>query len=108
MQIMCMIILLMAFIWPSVWEWKAMDLVILVSNIDQRLDKNALRNSLSPYEIMECGIPKCTHTHSKKSLVVAFAVILFLQVAIMAILENLSMTMKIQLLSCLVEGRLDM
>ena len=52
-----------------------MDLVSLVSNIDQRLDQNVLRNLLSRSEMIDYGIPKCTHTRSKKSLAVASAVI---------------------------------
>ena len=105
---MCTIILLTTSVWPSVWGWKAVDLVSLVSNIDQRLDQNVLRNLLSRSDMIDCGIPKCTHTRSKKILVVASAVIFFLQAAIMAIFENLSMTMKTQSFLCLVEGRPDM
>ena len=71
-----------------------MDLVSLVSSIDQRLDQNVLRNRLSRSEMIDYGIPKYTHTHLKKSLVVASTVIFFLQAAIMAIFENLSMTTK--------------
>jgi hypothetical protein len=85
-----------------------MDLVILVSSIDQRLEQNVLRNLLSRSEMIDCGIPKCTHTHSKKSLAVAYAVIFFLQAIIMDIFENLSTTTKAQSFSCLVEGRSDM
>ena len=85
-----------------------MELVILVSSIDQRLDQNVLRNLLSQFEMIDCGIPKCTHTHSNKSFVVAFAVILFLQATIMAIFENLSTTTKTQSFPCLVEGRPNM
>jgi hypothetical protein len=73
MRRMCTIIRLMTSVWPSVCGWKAMDLVSLVSNIDQRVDQNVLRNLLSRSEMIECGIPKCTHTRSKKSLVVASA-----------------------------------
>ena len=62
-----------------------MDFVSLVSSIDHRLDQNVLRNLLSRSEIIDCGIPKCTHTHSKKSLAVDFAMIFFLHDAIMAI-----------------------
>ena len=108
MHRMCTIIMLMTFVWPSVWGWKAVDLVSLVSNIDQRLDQNVLRDLLSRYKIMDCGIQKCTHTRSKKILAVASAVIFFLQAAIMAIFENLSMTMKTQSFPCLVEGKPDM
>ena len=85
-----------------------MDFVSLVSRIDHRLDQNVLRNLLSQSEIIDCGIPKCTYTRSKKSLAVASAVIFFWQAAIMEIFENLSMTMNTQSLSCLVEGRIDM
>ena len=85
-----------------------MDLVSLVSNIDQRLDQNVLRNLLSQSDMIEFGIPTCTHTCSKKILVVASAMIFFLQAAIMAIFENLSTTTKTQSFPCLVEGRPDM
>jgi hypothetical protein len=70
------------------------DLVILVSIYDQRLEQNVLRNQLSRSETMVSGIPKCTHTRSKKSLVVASVVMLFLQATIIAILENQSRTTK--------------
>jgi hypothetical protein len=66
----------------------------LVSSIDQRLDQNVLRNLLSQSEMIDCGIPKCTHTHSKKSLGVASAVIFFLQAIMMVIFKNLSTTTK--------------
>jgi hypothetical protein len=56
-----------------------MFLVSLVSNSDQRLNQNVLRNLLSWSEMMVCGIPKWTHTSSKKILVVYVAVIFFLQ-----------------------------
>ena len=108
MRRMCTIILVMTYVWPSVWGWKAMDLVSFVSNIDQRLDQNVLRNLLSRSDMIDCGIPKCTHTHSKKSLAVASAVIFFLEAAMMAIFENLSTTTKTQSFPCLVEGRPDM
>ena len=85
-----------------------MDIVSLVFSIDHRLDENVLRNLLSRYEMIDCGIPKCTNTHSKKSLAVAFAVIFFLQAARMAIFENLLTTTKEQLFPCLVEGRPNM
>jgi hypothetical protein len=42
-----------------------MDLVSLVSNSDQRLDQNVLRNRLSRSEIMVFGTPKSTHTRLK-------------------------------------------
>ena len=64
-----------------------MDFVSLVSRVDHRLDQNVLRNLLSRSEIIDCGIPKCTHTRSKKSLAVASAVIFFMQAAIMAYLR---------------------
>jgi len=51
--------------------------------------------------MIDCGIPKCTHTRSKKSLGVASAVIFFLQAAIMAIFENLSTTKKNTIISML-------
>ena len=85
-----------------------MDLVSLVSSIDQRLDQNVLKNLLSRFEMIDCGIPKCTLTHSKKSLTVASVVIFFLQAAIMAIFKNLLTTTKTQSFPCLVEGRPDM
>jgi hypothetical protein len=65
-----------------------MDLVSLVSNSDQRLDQNVLRNQLSLSETMVFGIPKCTQTRSKKSLVVASVVMLFLQETKITILEK--------------------
>jgi len=80
-----MIILFTTFVGASVWGWKVVDLVSLVSSIDQRLDQNILRNLVSRYEMIDYGTPKCTHTHSKKSLVVEFIVILFMQDAIMDI-----------------------
>jgi hypothetical protein len=80
------------------------DLVSLVSNINQRLDKNVLTNLFSQSEMIDYGIPKCTHSRSKKSLVVASAVIFFLQAIIMDIFENLSTTTKTQSFPCLVEG----
>jgi hypothetical protein len=55
-----------------------MDLVILVSHSDQRLHQNVIRNRLSQSETMVCGIPNCAQTCSKKILVVASVVILFL------------------------------
>ena len=85
-----------------------MDLVSLVSNIDWSLGQNVLRILLSQSDMIDYGIPNCTHTRSNKSLVVASAVIFFLQAAIMAMFENLSTTMKTQLFPCLVEGRPDM
>ena len=105
---MCTIIPLTTFVWPSIWGWKVVDLVSLVSNIDQRLDQNVLRNLLSRSDMIDCGIPKGTRTHSKKILVVASIVIFFLQAVIMAIFKNPSMTTKTQSFPCLVEGRPDM
>jgi hypothetical protein len=54
------------------------DLVRFVSRSDQRLDQNVLRNRLSQSMIKVCAIPKCTDTLSKKSLAVAYDVMLFL------------------------------
>jgi hypothetical protein len=85
-----------------------MDLVSLVSTIDQRLDQNVMRNRLSRSETMVCGIPKCTQTHSKKSLAVASTVILFFQATRISILEKRSKTTKTQSFPSLVDGRLDM
>lgn len=68
MQSMCTIIILMSSVWPSVQGWKVVDLVSLVSNSVQRLDQNVLRNLLFLYDIMVCGIQKCTHTRLSKSL----------------------------------------
>ena len=85
-----------------------MDLVSLVSRIDQRLDQNVLRNLMSQSDMIDYGIPKCTQTLSKNILAVSFAVIFFFEAAIMAIFENLSTTTKTQSLPCLVEGRPDM
>jgi hypothetical protein len=64
------------------------DLVSLVSSSDQRLDQNELWNPLSRSEIIVCGIPKCTHTHSKKSLAVDSSMMFFLQAARITILEK--------------------
>ena len=97
----------MTSVWPSVWGWKAVDLVSLVSNIDQRLDKKVLRNLLSRSKMIYYEIPKCTHTRSKKILAVDSTMIFFLQATIIAIFENLSKTMKTQSFPCLVEGRPD-
>jgi hypothetical protein len=84
------------------------DLVSFVSNSDQRLNQNVLRNKLSRSETMVCGIPKCTHTHSKKSLAVASAMMLFLQATGIAILEKRSTTTKTQSFHHLVDGRPNM
>ena len=65
-----------------------MDLVRLVSSSDQGLDQNVIRNRLSQYETMACGIAKFNHAHSKKSLAMASAVMLFLQATIIGILEK--------------------
>jgi hypothetical protein len=63
---------------------------------------------MSRSEMMVCGIPKWTHTHSKKILVVSVAMIFFLQVVRMAIFENRSMTTNTQSFPCLVDERTDM
>jgi len=57
---------------------------------------------------MVYGIPKCTHTCSKKSLAMAFVVIFFLQDVRMDIIENRSITKKTHSFIFLVEGSLDM
>jgi hypothetical protein len=85
-----------------------MDLVILVSSSDQRLDQNVLRNQLSQSETMVCGIPKCTQTRSKKRLAMASVVMLFLQAIRIAILEKRSTTTKTQSFPRLVDARPDM
>jgi hypothetical protein len=85
-----------------------MDLVSLVSSSDKRLDQNVLRNRLPLSEKMFCGSRKCTQTHSKKSLVVAYVVMLFLQATRIAILEKWSTTKKTQSFPLLVDGRPDM
>lgn len=105
---MCMIILLTTFVWPSFWGWKFVDIVSLLSNIDERLDQNVLRDLLSQSEMTDCGIPKCTHTHSNKSLAVTSVVIHFWQATIMTTFKNLLTTTKTQSFPCLVEGRPDM
>jgi hypothetical protein len=64
------------------------DLVSLVSNSDQRLNPNVLRNLLSRSKMMICGIPKWTDTHSRKSLEVSATVMFFLQAMRMAIFET--------------------
>jgi hypothetical protein len=84
------------------------DLVSLLSNNDQRLKKNVLRNLLSRSEIMVHGIPKWIHTHSKKSLVVSVVLIVFLQDVRMAIFENRSTTTNTQSFPCLVDNRPEM
>jgi hypothetical protein len=89
-------------------KWKVVVLVSLVSNSDERLNQNELRNRLSQSEIVVCGIPKCTHTHSKKSLEMASAVMFFLQVSRISILEKRSTTTKTQSFPLLVDGRPDM
>jgi hypothetical protein len=84
------------------------DLVSLVSNSDQRLNQNVLRNLLSHSKMMVCGVPKWTHTRSKKSLVVSATVMFLLEVVRMAIFENQSMTTDTQSFPCLVDRRIDM
>ena len=104
----CTIIQLTTSVWPFVSGWKAVDLVSLVSNSDQRLDQKVLRNRLSQSEIMVCGVPKCTHTHSKKILAVASIVMFYLQAARIAILEKRSTTTKTQSFPLLVYERPNM
>jgi hypothetical protein len=58
MRKMCKIIQLTTYVWPSVCGWKDVDLVSLVSNIDQRLDQNVLRNLLSLFEMIDCVLEK--------------------------------------------------
>jgi hypothetical protein len=82
--------------------------VSLVSDNDQRLDDNVLTNLLSRYDMMDYGIPKCTHARSQKSLVVASIVTFLLQALRIAILENRSTTTKTHSFLCLVEGRIDL
>jgi hypothetical protein len=84
------------------------DLVILVSSSEQRLDENVLRNQISLSERMVYGSPKFTQTHSKKILAVASLVMLFLQATGIAILEKRSKTTKTQSFPHLVDGRPDM
>jgi len=108
MRKMCTIMLLTTYVWPLVWGWKVVDLVSLVSSTDQRLDQNVLNNLLSRSEMMDYGIQKCNHTHSKKSLVVASVVILFFSTSRMVVLENLSTNTNTHSLPFLVEGRHDM
>jgi hypothetical protein len=84
------------------------DLVSLVSNSDQRLEKNVLRNLFSRLDMMVCGIPKWTHTRSKKRLAVSTTVMVFLQVVRMAIFENQSTTKNTQSFPCLVDERPDL
>jgi hypothetical protein len=64
------------------------DLVSLVSNSDQRLDKNLIRNMLSQSNMIFSHIPKHTQTCSNKSLTEASTVIFFLQAIRMAMLEK--------------------
>jgi hypothetical protein len=68
------------------------DFVSLVSNRDQKIDQNVLRNRLSRSDMMVCGIPKWTHGHSKKSWAIFVAVEFFLHVVRMDIFENRSTT----------------
>jgi hypothetical protein len=81
------------------------DLVILVSNSDQRLDQNVLRNLLSQSDMMVCGVPKWTHTHSKKSLEIYSSLIFFLQAVRMTIFKNRSTNTNTQSFPFLVDGR---
>jgi hypothetical protein len=84
------------------------DLVSLMSSSDQRLDQNVLRNQMSRSKTMVCRIPKCIHTHSKKSLAVASAMMLFLQAAMITILEKRSTTTKTYSFPLLVDRRTEM
>jgi hypothetical protein len=84
------------------------DLESLVSNSDQRLDQNVLRNQLSRSEIIFFGIPKCTHTHSKKILEMASDVMLFLWASKIVIFEKWSTMKQTQTFPCLADGRTDM
>jgi hypothetical protein len=52
MHKMCTIIGSTTYVWSSIWGWKEVDFVSLVSNNDQRLDQNVLRNLLSQSEMM--------------------------------------------------------
>jgi hypothetical protein len=67
-----------------------------------------MRKQLSQSKIMVCGIPKFTHTRSKRILVVAYVVMFFFQVARITILEKQSTTTKTQSFPLLVDGRPDM
>jgi hypothetical protein len=58
------------------------DLVSLVSNSDQILDQNVLRNFLSQSEVMVYGFSKWTNTPSRKSLAVSSAMMFFFQALI--------------------------
>jgi Flp pilus assembly protein TadB len=84
------------------------DLVSWVSNNDQRLTQNVLRNLLSQLEMMVFGIPNWTHTRLKKILKVSSAMMVLLQVMRMAILKNRSTTKNTQSLPCLVDGKPNM
>jgi hypothetical protein len=84
------------------------DILSLVSNNDQRLDQNVLRNLLSRSKMMVCGIPKWTHTHLKKILAVSITVIFFLQSMRMVIFENKSTTTNTQSFPFLVDDMPDM
>jgi hypothetical protein len=83
-------------------------LMSLVSNSDQRLDQNVLRNLLSQSKMMVCGIPKWTHTHSNKILAVSVTVMFFLQAVRMDIFKNPSTTTNTQSFPYLVDGMPDM
>jgi hypothetical protein len=84
------------------------DLVSLVSNNDQRLDQNVLKNFLSQSNIMFGGRSKCIHTCSNKILEVASNMILFFHVVKMFIFDNRSTTTNTKSFPCLVEGIPDM
>ena len=53
----CIIITLTTSVFPSIWGWKEIDLVSLVSIIDHRMDQKVHKNMLSLYEIMVYSIP---------------------------------------------------
>jgi hypothetical protein len=96
MHRMCTIIWLMTFVLPSVYGVESCGLSELgVQHRPEARPKCTEEPSILS-KMMDYGIPKCTHTRSKKSLSVASVVILFLQATIMAIFENLSTTTKTQ------------
>jgi hypothetical protein len=71
------------------------DLVILASNSDQRLHWNVPKDVFFQYDMMVYVISRSTHTLLNKILAVDSAMILFLQLVKMSILENQSTTMNI-------------
>ena len=50
----------------------------LVSNSDQRIDQNVLKNMMFGNDMMFYGIIKCTHTRLMKKLAVDSSVIIFM------------------------------